>query len=62
VKSANIAPASVLQVARKREANGVRTLDAEAIDDQLQIADAFHRLGRLPKHVATRAAVWNRTP
>jgi sulfonate transport system substrate-binding protein len=59
VKSAHIALASVLQVARKCRANGVRTLDVETIDDQQQIADTFYRLGLLPKHVAIPAAVWN---
>jgi hypothetical protein len=62
VKSAHIALASVLQVARKCQANGARSLDVETIDDQQQIADTFYRRGLLPKHVAIPAAVRNQTP
>jgi sulfonate transport system substrate-binding protein len=55
-------PASVLEIALKRQAYGVRLLDAETIDDQQQIADTFYGLGLLPKRVAISAAVWNRIP
>lgn len=55
-------PPSVLEIALKRQAYGVRVLDAEAIDDQQRIADTFYGLGLLPKQVVVSAAVWNWTP
>ena len=55
-------PPSVLEIALKRQAYGVRVLDAEAIDDQQRIADTFYGLGLLPKQVVVSAAIWNRTP
>ena len=55
-------PLSVLEIALKRQAYGVRVLDGEAIDDQQRIADTFYGLGLLPKQVVVSAAVWNRTP
>lgn len=55
-------PASVVEIALKRQSFGVRVLDAETIDDQQQIADTFHGLGLLPKHIVASAAAWNRAP
>ena len=55
-------PASVVEIALKRQAYGVRVLDAETIADQQQIADTFRGLGLLPKSLVVSAAQWNRMP
>ena len=52
-------PLSVLEIALKRQAYGVRVLDGEAIDDQQRIADTFYGLGLLPKQVVVSATVSN---
>jgi hypothetical protein len=48
--------AHIAQAVRKRQTNGVRTLDVETIDDQQRIADSFYCLGLLPNRVAIPAA------
>ena len=50
-------PASLLEVALKRQTYGVRSLDAETIDDQQRIADTFYALGLVPKKVVAAAVV-----
>jgi len=44
-------PASILEVALKRQTYGVRPLDAEVAADQQRIADAFYGLGLVPKQI-----------
>jgi len=50
-------PASLLEVALKRQTYGVRSLDAETVDDQQRIADTFYALGLVLKKVVTTAVV-----
>lgn len=50
-------PASVLEVALKRQTYGVRPLDAETVADQQRIADAFYALGLIPKQIVVSSAV-----
>ena len=50
-------PASLLEVALKRQTYGVRSLDAETVDDQQHIADTFYALGLVPKKVVISAVV-----
>jgi sulfonate transport system substrate-binding protein len=50
-------PAPILSVALKRQTYGVRALDATVIAEQQKIADAFHKLGLLPKPVQVLDAV-----
>ena len=50
-------PASLLEVALKRQTYGVRSLDAETVDDQQRIADTFYALGLVLKKVVTAAVV-----
>jgi sulfonate transport system substrate-binding protein len=50
-------PASLLEVALKRQTYGVRSLDAETVDDQQRIADTFYTLGLVPKKVVITAVV-----
>jgi len=44
-------PASVLELALKRQTYGVRPIDAETVRDQQHIADTFYALGLVPKPV-----------
>jgi len=50
-------PASVLEVALKRQTYGVRPIDAETVRDQQHIADTFYALGLVPKRVVVSAVV-----
>jgi sulfonate transport system substrate-binding protein len=50
-------PASVLEVALKRQTYGVHPLDDAAIGDQQRIADTFYALGLIPKHVVVAGVV-----
>ncbi|WP_298964652.1 aliphatic sulfonate ABC transporter substrate-binding protein [uncultured Methylobacterium sp.] len=50
-------PAPVLTVALRRQTFGIAPLDAAAIADQQRVADAFLRLGLLPKPVTVADAV-----
>lgn len=51
-------PAPILTVALKRLSYGVQPLDAQTVADQQRVADAFHRLGLLPKPLTVADAVW----
>jgi sulfonate transport system substrate-binding protein len=51
-------PAPVLSVALGRLSYGVAPLDAAAIADQQGVADAFQRLGLLPRPIRVADAVW----
>ncbi|MDO9426931.1 MAG: aliphatic sulfonate ABC transporter substrate-binding protein [Methylobacterium sp.] len=51
-------PAPILTVALKRLTYGVTPLDAGTVADQQAVADAFHRLGLLPKPLVVSDAVW----
>jgi sulfonate transport system substrate-binding protein len=51
-------PASILEVALKRQTYGVRPLDASAVEDQQHIADTFYALGLLPKQINVSSVVW----
>lgn len=50
-------PASVLEVALKRQSYGIRPLDEATTAEQQKIADTFHGLGLLPKPVKVSDAV-----
>ena len=50
-------PASVLELALKRQTYGVRPIDAETVRDQQHIADTFYALGLVPKKVVVSAVV-----
>jgi sulfonate transport system substrate-binding protein len=50
-------PASVLEVALKRQTYGVRPLDADAVSDQQRIANTFYALGLVPKHIVVSTVV-----
>jgi sulfonate transport system substrate-binding protein len=51
-------PASILEVALKRQTYGVRPIDNETTEDQQHIADTFYALGLVPKHVVVSSIVW----
>lgn len=51
-------PAPVLEVALTRMGYGARPLDEAVVAEQQRIADAFHRIGLLPKRIHVRDAVW----
>ena len=51
-------PAPVLSVALGRLSYGVAPLDAAAVADQQKVADAFFKLGLLPKPIRVADAVW----
>ena len=51
-------PAPVLSVALGRLSYGVAPLDATAVADQQKVADAFFKLGLLPKPIRVADAVW----
>ncbi len=50
-------PASVLEVALKRQTYGVRPLDAETVADQQRVADTFYALGLVPKKIVVSDVV-----
>ena len=50
-------PAPILSVALKRQTYGVKSLDAGVVAEQQKIADAFYKLGLLPKPVQVNDAV-----
>jgi len=50
-------PASVLEIALKRQTYGIKPLDATTIADQQEIADTFYALGLLPRPVEVSAIV-----
>lgn len=50
-------PASVLEVALKRQSYGIRPLDEATTAEQQKIADTFHGLGLLPKPIKVSDAV-----
>jgi sulfonate transport system substrate-binding protein len=50
-------PAPVLKVALERQTFGVKPISAEVVAQQQQIADAFHRLGLIPKAISIAEAV-----
>jgi sulfonate transport system substrate-binding protein len=50
-------PASVLELALKRQTYGVRPIDGETVHDQQHIADTFYALGLVPKPVVISAIV-----
>jgi sulfonate transport system substrate-binding protein len=50
-------PAPVLEVALKRTSFGARPIDAQVAADQQKIADAFFKLGLIPKAIKIRDAV-----
>ena len=45
-------PASVIKIAVQRQAYGIKPLSADVVAEQQKIADAFFKLGLLPKPVA----------
>jgi sulfonate transport system substrate-binding protein len=47
----------VLEAALKRQAYGIKPIDAAAIAEQQKIADAFYQLGLLPKPLKVSDAV-----
>jgi len=51
-------PAPILTVALKRLSYGVTPIDDATVADQQRVADAFHRLGLLPKPLKVSDAVW----
>ncbi len=50
-------PAPILAVALKRQTYGIKPLDAPVVAEQQKIADAFFKLGLLPKPVQVGDAV-----
>ncbi len=50
-------PAPVLKVALERQTFGVKPISAEVVAQQQQIADAFHKLGLIPKAISIAEAV-----
>lgn len=50
-------PAPILKVALARQTFGVTTLSDKVVAGQQQIADAFHRLGLIPKAISIADAV-----
>ncbi len=50
-------PAPVLEVALKRTSFGAKPIDAQVAADQQKIADAFFKLGLIPKAIKIRDAV-----
>jgi sulfonate transport system substrate-binding protein len=48
-----------LKVALGRLAYGVQPIDEDVIAEQQRIADTFYALGRIPRRIAVREAVWN---
>jgi sulfonate transport system substrate-binding protein len=50
-------PAPILTVALKRQTYGIKPLDAAVVAEQQKIADAFFKLGLLPKPVQVGNAV-----
>ncbi len=50
-------PASVLKIALERQTFGVKPISAEVVAQQQQIADAFHKLGLIPKAISIAEAV-----
>jgi sulfonate transport system substrate-binding protein len=44
-------PAPILEIAMRRQAYGVRPLDAAVTAEQQRIADTFHSLGLLPRAI-----------
>jgi len=47
----------VLKIALERQTFGVRAISGEVVAQQQQIADAFHRLGLIPKAISIAEAV-----
>ncbi len=50
-------PAPMLEVAMRRQAYGVRPLDAAVAAEQQRIADTFHGLGLIPRTIRVSDAV-----
>jgi sulfonate transport system substrate-binding protein len=50
-------PAPILEAALKRTSFGAKPIDASVVDDQQKIADAFFRLGLIPKAIKIADAV-----
>ena len=50
-------PAPVLEVALKRQAYGIRPLDASVVAQQQSIADTFYALGLIPKSIVVSTIV-----
>lgn len=44
-------PVPVLEVALKRQAYGIKPIDAQVLADQQKVADTFHQLGLIPKAI-----------
>jgi sulfonate transport system substrate-binding protein len=54
-------PAAVLEVSLTRMGYGVGPLTPAVVAEQQRIADAFHRVGLLPKPITVRDAAWGVT-
>ncbi len=51
-------PAAVLEVSLARMGYGVRPITEAVVAEQQRIAEAFHKVGLLPKPIMVRDAAW----
>jgi sulfonate transport system substrate-binding protein len=51
-------PAPIIEIAIRRQAFGIAPMDDKTIKDQQLVADTFHALGLIPKHITVADAIW----